>query len=206
MGRSSSSPSSSIDSTSNLTPLSPSSPNSSSSSSSICLSSNFTSRTTRRSIRRDLSTDLRLGLSISSSPKHVLPNNNVVSIQRVDNQQRPDWPPIKPLLRSALSGRSAEERHGAASSLFVKVYMEGVPIGRKLDLLNHDGYANLAETLAHMFKAPILCPNGSRAHSDKHYVLTYEDREGDWMMVGDVPWEIFMSTVKRLKITRADRC
>lgn len=21
------------------------------------------------------------------------------------------------------------------------------------------------------------------------YVLTYEDKEGDWMMVGDVPWE-----------------
>ena len=21
------------------------------------------------------------------------------------------------------------------------------------------------------------------------YVLTYEDRDGDWMLVGDVPWE-----------------
>jgi auxin-responsive protein IAA len=26
-------------------------------------------------------------------------------------------------------------------------------------------------------------------HSDKYHVLTYEDKEGDWMMVGDVPWE-----------------
>ena len=22
-----------------------------------------------------------------------------------------------------------------------------------------------------------------------HFVLTYEDKEGDWMLVGDVPWE-----------------
>lgn len=21
------------------------------------------------------------------------------------------------------------------------------------------------------------------------YVLTYEDKDGDWMLVGDVPWE-----------------
>lgn len=24
---------------------------------------------------------------------------------------------------------------------------------------------------------------------DDFHVLTYEDEEGDWMMVGDVPWE-----------------
>ena len=23
----------------------------------------------------------------------------------------------------------------------------------------------------------------------KDYVLTYEDKDGDWMLVGDVPWE-----------------
>lgn len=33
-------------------------------------------------------------------------------------------------------------------------------------------------------------PNGDRAdHAKSFHVLTYEDREGDWMMVGDVPWE-----------------
>ncbi len=28
-----------------------------------------------------------------------------------------------------------------------------------------------------------------RVHHDKCHVLTYEDEEGDLMMVGDVPWE-----------------
>ena len=26
-------------------------------------------------------------------------------------------------------------------------------------------------------------------HSGQCHVLTYEDREGDWLIVGDVPWE-----------------
>lgn len=34
--------------------------------------------------------------------------------------------------------------------------------------------------------------HGRVVHSsskDYQYVLTYQDKEGDWMMVGDVPWE-----------------
>ena len=27
----------------------------------------------------------------------------------------------------------------------------------------------------------------------KDYVLTYEDKDGDWMLVGDVPWELVSS-------------
>lgn len=89
----------------------------------------------------------------------------VIDIYR-ENQCWPDWPPIKPLLRSALSGRSAELGHGPAS-LFVKVYMEGVPIGRKLDLLSHDGYGDLSERLAHMFKTPIL-----REYKQRNYLFS----------------------------------
>ncbi|MEX7539439.1 hypothetical protein SGI37_20695, partial [Providencia rettgeri] len=34
------------------------------------------------------------------------------------------------------------------------------------------------------------------------YVPTYEDKDGDWMLVGDVPWGMFLNTVKRLRIMR----
>lgn len=27
------------------------------------------------------------------------------------------------------------------------------------------------------------------------FVLTYEDKEGDWMLVGDVPWEYVLLTI-----------
>lgn len=48
---------------------------------------------------------------------------------------------------------------GRPTSLFVKVYMEGIPIGRKLDLIAHYGYHDLIKTLHLMFNcdADILC-------------------------------------------------
>uniref|UniRef100_A0A0A9F3U4 Auxin-responsive protein n=1 Tax=Arundo donax TaxID=35708 RepID=A0A0A9F3U4_ARUDO len=89
--------------------------------------------------------------------------------------------------------------------------MEGVPIGRKLDLLLLDGYDCLLTKLCHMFKTSItyadvmeyhqLVPRQKAAH-----VLTYEDQDGDWMMVGDVPWELFLTSVKKLRIARTDKC
>ncbi|XP_018673573.2 auxin-responsive protein IAA4-like isoform X1 [Musa acuminata AAA Group] len=107
---------------------------------------------------RDFSTDLSLGLSLlTSSP--------------------PDWY-SKQRNQVSLTGHPR---------LFVKVYMEGIPIGRKLDLYAHDSYSGLIQTLGRMFRTSIMYPETARVPCD--HVLTYEDGEGDWMMVGDVPWE-----------------
>ncbi|MED6183449.1 hypothetical protein PIB30_117320 [Stylosanthes scabra] len=166
---------------------------SSSSCSSLCLSNVSTKRT-------DLSTDLRLGLSLSPSS------------QPIREQRSFDcWPPVKSTLRSTLVEESQTLLRGSSSSsssLFVKVYMEGIPIGRKLNLRAHHSYHALVKALSHMFKTTILCPGSHQLplKSGNVHVLTYEDQEGDWMMVGDVPWEMFLTSVKKLKITRADRC
>ncbi|URE28461.1 hypothetical protein MUK42_35816 [Musa troglodytarum] len=129
--------------------------------------------------RRDLlSTDLKLGLGLSTSALHGCSSK--------EREQLSHWPPIKPLLRSTLE----EKVHRSHSkTFFVKVYMEGLPIGRKLDLLSHNGYDSLMRTLRRMFRTTITCPDTSRVPPEKAHVLTYEDEEGDWMMVGDVPWE-----------------
>ncbi|XP_034689834.1 auxin-responsive protein IAA4-like [Vitis riparia] len=146
-------------------------------------------------LKRDLSTDLSLGLSISTSDHHYCPST--------PREQQSDWPPIKTLLRKALAG---EGNKCNDATFFVKVYMEGIPIGRKLDLFAHDGYHALIRTLDDMFSTTILWAEVDGVlHSEKCHVLTYEDKEGDWMMVGDVPWELFLTTVKRLKITRVDK-
>lgn len=34
------------------------------------------------------------------------------------------------------------------------------------------------------------------------YVLTYEDKDGDWMLVGDVPWNMFTDSCRRLRIMK----
>ncbi|KAM1083044.1 hypothetical protein FF1_021644 [Malus domestica] len=175
------------------------SPTASSSSSSLSRKINGNYCNSLSITRTDLSTDLRLGLSISPSHHSDLSSTSTPREQALIN-----WPPIKSILRSTLAGRGADNRRHP--SLFVKVYLEGVPIGRKLNLFDHDGYSALISSLCLMFKTTILCPENNHFHLDKYHVLTYEDQEGDWMLVGDVPWEIFLTTVKRMKITRADRC
>ncbi|KAH0842049.1 hypothetical protein HID58_092129 [Brassica napus] len=122
------------------------------------------------------------------------------SSQRETSQ---DWPPIKPRLRDTLKSlRLRLRQRGYNTALFVKVYMEGVPIGRKLDLSTFSGYKSLLENLSHMFDTSVICGTRDR----KHHVLTYQDKDGDWMMVGDIPWDMFLETVRRLKITRPERC
>lgn len=47
------------------------------------------------------------------------------------------------------------------SSFFVKVYMEGIPIGRKLNILAHGSYYELVKSLEHMFDTTILCESAA---------------------------------------------
>ncbi|XP_057962206.1 auxin-responsive protein IAA13-like [Malania oleifera] len=100
---------------------------------------------------------------------------------------------------------------------FVKVNMDGLPIGRKVDLNAHACYETLAQALENMFVNPIMSITSIRDSSGESeqarkaskllngsskFVLTYEDKEGDWMLVGDVPWEMSLNTVKRLRIMK----
>ncbi|CAL9235378.1 unnamed protein product [Arabidopsis halleri] len=94
---------------------------------------------------------------------------------------------------------------------FIKVNMDGVAIGRKVDLNAHSSYENLSQTLEDMFfrtnpgtigltsqfTKPLRLLDGS-----SEFVLTYEDKEGDWMLVGDVPWRMFITSVKRLRVMK----
>ncbi|CAH8275029.1 unnamed protein product [Arabidopsis lyrata] len=100
------------------------------------------------------------------------------------------------------------------NSMFVKVTMDGIPIGRKIDLNAHKCYESLSNTLEEMFLKPKL--GSSTRETDGHMetplkilpdgssglVLTYEDKEGDWMLVGDVPWGMFIGSVRRLRIMK----
>ncbi|KAF4347941.1 hypothetical protein G4B88_003116 [Cannabis sativa] len=38
--------------------------------------------------------------------------------------------------------------------------------------------------------------------NSSEYVPSYEDKDGDWMLVGDVPWEMFVDSCKRLRIMK----
>ncbi|ESQ51922.1 hypothetical protein EUTSA_v10017143mg [Eutrema salsugineum] len=104
-----------------------------------------------------------------------------------------------------------KKANGKVQVGFIKVNMDGVAIGRKVDLNAHSSYENLAQTLEDMFfrnnpgtigltgqfTKPLRLLDGS-----SEFVLTYEDKEGDWMLVGDVPWRMFITSVKRLRVMK----
>ncbi|CAN4091041.1 unnamed protein product [Withania somnifera] len=92
---------------------------------------------------------------------------------------------------------------------FVKVNIDGLPIGRKVDLNAHTCYESLANTLEDMFFESTKSGEKDQAtksfkllDGSSDFVLTHEDKEGDWMLVGDVPFGMFLNTVKRLRIMR----
>lgn len=114
------------------------------------------------------------------------------------------WPPIRSYRKNTLA---------KPMEMFVKVNMDGVTVGRKVDLNAHNSYEGLRSALEEMFQPSNNAQGGTQTalgNDAKHfrllngsdYVLTYEDKDGDWMLVGDVPWSMFTTTVRRLRITR----
>ncbi|XP_056853782.1 uncharacterized protein LOC130503146 [Raphanus sativus] len=55
-----------------------------------------------------------------------------------------------------------ENECNSVGSFYVKMNMEGVPIGRKIDLMSLNGYHELIRTLDFMFNASILFQRGFR--------------------------------------------
>ncbi|MCL7024064.1 hypothetical protein MKW94_021862 [Papaver nudicaule] len=113
---------------------------------------------------------------------------------------------------SAATGDEVLKKSTATDTMFVKVNMEGYTVGRKINLKAHESYESLSQALQNMFdnflSSVNFSKNGAKSQDEiqpkevpgcKH-VLLYEDNEGDRILVGDVPWEMFTSTAKRLFI------
>ncbi|GMI89661.1 indole-3-acetic acid inducible 9 [Hibiscus trionum] len=132
------------------------------------------------------------------------------------------WPPIRSFRKNSLASNSknTDEVDGKVGpgALFVKVSMDGAPYLRKVDLRNYSKYQELSSALEKMFRCFTLGQCGSHATPGRElmseskledqlhgseFVLTYEDKDGDWMLVGDVPWEMFIDTCKRLRIMKS---
>ncbi|KAJ4950693.1 hypothetical protein NE237_027525 [Protea cynaroides] len=128
------------------------------------------------------------------------------------------WPPITRCRRNLLhllhqqqqqqqnqNGRAQHDRRdGRPNSMYVKVKMEGVAIGRKVNLSLHRSYQTLTNTLIAMF-GEFSSDQGDdkRSNNGGRYTLTYQDRDGNWLLLGDIPWQTFLGSVQRLKILRS---
>ncbi|KAG2403686.1 Auxin-induced protein [Vigna angularis] len=105
------------------------------------------------------------------------------------------WPPIR-------SYRKNSVQEGEGDGIFVKVSLDGAPYLRKIDLKVYRGYPELLKALETMFKLAIGEYSEREGYKGSEYAPTYEDKDGDWMLVGDVPWDMFVTSCKRLRIMK----
>ncbi|XP_075491330.1 auxin-responsive protein IAA26-like isoform X2 [Primulina tabacum] len=148
------------------------------------------------------------------------------------------WPPLRSFRKNLVSGSSSKtasesptdvstklsnqkQINNCPKSPFVKVNMDGIPIGRKVDLKAYDSYEKLAIAVDELFRGLLAvqrdtCAGGIKNKENEgkgaigglldgsgEYTLVYEDNEGDRMLVGDVPWHMFVYTVKRLRVLKS---
>ncbi|KAJ8755871.1 hypothetical protein K2173_024416 [Erythroxylum novogranatense] len=108
------------------------------------------------------------------------------------------WPPVCSYRKkNSFNEKSLNE----TSKMYVKVSMDGAPFLRKIDLGMHKGYYDLAMALEKLFGC-FGIGNALKDADSCEYVPIYEDKDGDWMLVGDVPWEMFIESCKRLRIMK----
>ncbi|KAL5796003.1 hypothetical protein ACOSQ2_000823 [Xanthoceras sorbifolium] len=75
-----------------------------------------------------------------------------------------------------------------------KVQMQGIAVGRAVDLTVLKGYTDLIDELEKMFEI-----SGQLRPHDK-WAVVFTDDEGDMMLVGDDPWPEFCKMVKKIYI------
>ncbi|CAK9148312.1 unnamed protein product [Ilex paraguariensis] len=127
------------------------------------------------------------------------------------------WPPVRSFRKNMMNQKSntEEAEKPGSSAAFVKVCMDGAPYLRKVDLKMYKSYQELSDALAKMFSSFTMGNYGNQGMIDfmnerklmdllnsSEYVPSYEDKDGDWMLVGDVPWEMFVDSCKRLRIMK----
>lgn len=77
---------------------------------------------------------------------------------------------------------------------YTKVYKSG-SVGRSLDVMRFSNYAELRHALARMFGL-----EGQLEDVSSGWQLIFVDKENDWLLLGDDPWEVFINNVRSIRI------
>ncbi|XP_042421610.1 auxin-responsive protein IAA17-like [Zingiber officinale] len=150
-------------------------------------------------------------------------NGNERGVAPAAKAQVVGWPPIRNYRKNSMATNPPKNKEDAdgkqgSACLYVKVSMDGAPYLRKVDLKMYKNYKEFSLALEEMFSGftigqcdshgiPGLCDGLADSKltdllSGSEYALTYEDKDGDWMLVGDVPWEMFTDSCRRLRIMK----
>ncbi|KAE8723268.1 Auxin response factor 11 isoform 2 [Hibiscus syriacus] len=102
----------------------------------------------------------------------------------------------KQVATSETSTKEIQAKQGTATSMRTraKVQMQGIAVGRAVDLASLKGYNDLINELERMFDI-----EGELSPRSKWSVV-FTDDEGDMMLVGDDPWLEFCKMVRKIFI------
>ncbi|KAI7754239.1 hypothetical protein M8C21_027759, partial [Ambrosia artemisiifolia] len=150
---------------------------------------------------------------VSSEAKHANHTQGPVAASKA---QVVGWPPIRSFRKNSMAAKTTKNEDDpnaeTGSCVYVKVSMDGAPYLRKVDLKIYSSYQDLSLALEKMFSSFTLGQYGPHRSSQSplmnllkgsEYVLTYEDKDGDLMLVGDVPWDMFTGSCKRMRIMKS---
>ncbi|ESQ48283.1 hypothetical protein EUTSA_v10021321mg [Eutrema salsugineum] len=175
----------------------------------------------------------------SLSGNHFSPSNKTTYAPHISQKRTAPgpvvgWPPVRSFRKNLASTSSSklgnESSHGGQinksgdgekqvepkrEGMFVKINMDSVPIGRKVDLNAYSSYEQLSFAVDKLFRGLLAAQRDTSGGEGEEkpiiglldgkgeFTLTYEDNEGDKMLVGDVPWQMFVSSVKRLRVIKS---
>ncbi|CAL5438349.1 unnamed protein product [Camellia sinensis] len=163
---------------------------------------------------------------VTPEKKPLIPAGNAHGTAPAAKTQVVGWPPIRSFRKNSMaSNHPKNDENGDAKlgsgCLYVKVSMDGAPYLRKVDLKTYGSYTELSSALEKMFSCFTIGQCGSHGvpstdglsesrlmdllHGSE-YVLTYEDKDGDWMLVGDVPWENVHRLLQKVEDHEKFRC
>ncbi|KAJ6404361.1 hypothetical protein OIU84_012528 [Salix udensis] len=96
--------------------------------------------------------------------------------------------------------KESQSKQGSATSTrtCTKVQMQGIAVGRALDLTAVKGYRDLINELEKMFEIE------GELSTPKKWAVVFTDDEGDMMLLGDDPWLEFCKMVKKIFIYSSD--
>ncbi|KAG8090962.1 hypothetical protein GUJ93_ZPchr0011g28345 [Zizania palustris] len=114
------------------------------------------------------------------------------------------------MMKSRNTSAAPKVKPGLSPSRLVKVFMHGEPYGRKVNLAAHNNYESLSFALKKLGNnysmSPLMASNEEDgAVDDNEFDLLYDDMDGARFYLGEVPWEIFVVSVKRIYIIPAEQ-
>ncbi|CAN4127194.1 unnamed protein product [Withania somnifera] len=90
--------------------------------------------------------------------------------------------------------KEVQSKQNCSTRSRTKVQMQGVAVGRAVDLTTLKGYDELINELERMFEIQ------GELHSRNKWEIVFTDDEGDMMLMADYPWQDFCNVVRRIFI------